>query len=318
VPAIDRFLTPDDLEKSLRTDVAEGLTAMPKALPPKWFYDERGSELFEEITELPEYYPTRTERTILVAHAGDIAAATQSRTLIELGAGSGEKTRLLLDAVRPHRYVPVDVSGDFLATTAEQIATDYPALDVRAFVADYDQHLHLLPPGDHRLIVFLGSTIGNMGPAERVSFLSGLGAIMGPSDAILLGTDLVKDADRLVAAYDDARGVTAEFNRNVLRVINRTLNADFVPERFEHVALWNAADEWIEMRLRSTADQVVTVADLDLTVEFVAGEEMRTEISAKFRRERLDAELGAAGLELDQWWTDPADDFALSLIRPRP
>ncbi|REE98888.1 L-histidine N(alpha)-methyltransferase [Thermomonospora umbrina] len=317
---MDRFLTADDLEKALRQDVREGLTASPKTLPPKWFYDEHGSALFEEITRLEEYYPTRREREILRARAGEIAAASGAETLLELGAGSGEKTRLLLDALSEagtlRAYVPVDVSGDFLTAAAGHIAGDYPALAVHAVVADYEQHLHLLPSGSPRLFVFLGGTIGNFLPADRIAFLSGVRAIMEDGDALLLGADLVKDPERLVRAYDDGQGVTAAFNRNVLRVINRRLDADFDPLGFDHVAVWDAHNEWIEMRLRSLADQTVRIRQLDLTVRFAEGEEMRTEISAKFRPDRLRAELGAAGLSLDTLWTDEAGDFSLSLSRP--
>lgn len=315
---MDRFLTADDLAKTLRRDVREGLTGTPKTLPPKWFYDERGSVLFEEITRLEEYYPTRREREILIARAPDIAAATGARTLLELGAGSGEKTRLLLGALSGtlRSYVPVDVSGDFLEGAAAGIAADHPGLTVRAVVADYEQHLPLLPGGERRLIAFLGGTIGNMPPAERIGFLCGVRAIMDDGDFLLLGADLVKDTGRLVRAYDDAAGVTAEFNRNVLSVINRDLDADFDPSAFEHVAVWDEAEEWIEMRLRSAAGQDVRVGGLDLAVSFAAGEEMRTEISAKFRRERLEAELGAAGMEIAGFWTDEAGDFSLTLARP--
>jgi L-histidine N-alpha-methyltransferase len=318
VPNIKRFLTPDDLGKSLRQDVADGLTAFPKTLPPKWFYDERGSELFEEITKLEEYYPTRRERAILTDRAAEVAALTGARTLLELGAGSGDKTRLLLDALARtlETYAPVDVSGDFLAAAADQIAAEYPALSVRPIVADYERHLDQLPAGPRRLIAFLGGTIGNMEPAERVSFLGGLRATMGEDDALLIGADLVKAPQRLLRAYDDARGVTAEFNRNVLRVINRELAADFDVSRFEHVAVWDAAEERIEMRLRSTRAQTVRVGALDLVVEFAAGEEMRTEISAKFRRERFESSATAAGLRIDRWWTDRDRDFVLSLVRP--
>jgi len=318
VPIIKRFLTPDDLGKSLRQDVADGLTAFPKTLPPKWFYDERGSELFEEITRLEEYYPTRRERAILTERAAEIATVTGARTLLELGAGSGEKTRLLLDALAEtlETYVPVDVSGDFLASASDQIAADYPKLRVQAVVADYERHLDQLPGGSRRLIAFLGGTIGNMEPADRVSFLGGLRATMGEDDALLIGADLVKAPQRLVRAYDDARGVTAEFNRNVLHVINRELGADFVASRFEHVAVWDVAEERIEMRLRSTRAQTVRVDALDLVVEFAAGEEMRTEISAKFRRDRFEESVAAAGLRVDRWWTDKDRDFVLSLVRP--
>ncbi|GAA1538737.1 L-histidine N(alpha)-methyltransferase [Actinomadura kijaniata] len=315
---MDLFLTADDLAKSLRGDVREGLTAAPKTLPPKWFYDERGSGLFEEITALEEYYPTRREREILTARAPEIAGITGARTLLELGAGSGEKTRLLLDALRGtlRTYVPVDVSGDFLAGSAAALAADHPGITVHPVVADYEQHLHLLPAGERRLVAFLGGTIGNMPPATRVAFLGGLRATMGDGDALLLGADLVKDTARLVRAYDDAAGVTAEFNRNVLHVINRELDADFDVASFEHVARWDDAHEWIEMRLRSTRDQTVRIGALDLTVTFEAGEEMRTEISAKFRRARLEDELSAAGLTLKHLWTDEAGDFALCLAVP--
>ncbi|MEV4255010.1 L-histidine N(alpha)-methyltransferase [Spirillospora sp. NPDC049652] len=315
---MDLFLTSDDLAKSLRRDVAEGLAATPKTLPPKWFYDERGSALFEDITRLEEYYPTRREREILTARAAEIAALTGATTLLELGAGSGEKTRLLLTALAGtlEEYVPVDVSGDFLEEAAAAIAADYPGLTVRPVVADYEQHLNLLPSGGRRLVAFLGGTVGNMPPAARIGFLGGLRATMGPDDALLLGCDLVKDEERLVRAYDDSEGVTAEFDKNVLRVINRELDADFDPEAFEHRAVWNASDEWIEMRLRSVRDQTVRIGGLDLTCEFAAGEEMRTEISAKFRRDRLAAELGTAGLRLAEFWTDEAGDFSLCLARP--
>ncbi|XRQ04130.1 L-histidine N(alpha)-methyltransferase [Actinomadura welshii] len=315
---MDRFLTADDLAKTLRRDVREGLTGTPKTLPPKWFYDERGSALFEEITKLEEYYPTRREREILAARAPEIAAATAARTLLELGAGSGEKTRLLLDALAGtlRTYVPVDVSGDFLEEAAAGIAADHPGLRVRLAVADYEQHLPLLPGGERRLVAFLGGTIGNMPPAARIGFLGGVRATMSDGDFLLLGADLVKDPGRLVRAYDDAAGVTAEFNRNVLHVINAELDADFDPDAFQHRAVWDGEQEWIEMRLRSTRDQDVRVGGLDLVVPFAAGEEMRTEISAKFRRERLAAELGAAGMEVAQFWTDPAGDFSLTLARP--
>ncbi|SNS04124.1 L-histidine N(alpha)-methyltransferase [Actinomadura mexicana] len=317
---MDRFLTDDDLAKTLRRDVREGLAGTPKTLPSKWFYDERGSALFEEITRLEEYYPTRREREILAARAAGIAAATGARTLLELGAGSGEKTRLLLDALSGtlRTYVPVDVSGDFLEQAAAGIAADHPGLAVRAVAADYEQHLPLLPGGERRLIAFLGGTIGNMPPAERIGFLGGLRATMDEGDFLLLGADLVKDPGRLVRAYDDAAGVTAEFNRNVLSVINRELDADFDIGAFEHVAAWNAAEEQIEMRLRSLRAQNVRVGGLDLDVSFAEGEEMRTEISAKFRRERMEAELGAAGMELAEFWTDEAGDFSLTLARPAP
>lgn len=321
---IDRNLTADDLDKALRDDVAEGLTAHPKRLPPKWFYDEHGSALFEDITRLPEYYPTRAERAILERRSDEIARAADAVTLIELGSGSGVKTRLLLDALGRHgplkHFVPVDVSGDFLADSARRVADDHPGLDVHAVVGDFEQHLGLLPVGEHdgrRMLAVLGSTIGNQAPAERAVFLRDVRGALDPGDTLLLGADLVKDPARLVAAYDDAQGVTAAFDRNVLSVINRRLGGDFDPTAFDHLAVWNAEHEWIEMRLRARTRQRVRVTDLDLEVVFEPGEEMRTEISAKFRREGLTRELDTAGFTLTHWWTDPAGDFSLNLSTAR-
>jgi L-histidine N-alpha-methyltransferase len=306
----------------LRADARAGLTATPKILPPKWFYDEEGCRLFDEITRLPEYYPTRAERAILAERAGDIAARTSADTLVELGSGTSEKTRLLLDALSEHgtlrRFVPFDVSEPTLRDAAASIELDYAGVDVHAVVGDFERHLDRLPPGGTRLVAFLGGTIGNLDPAGRAEFFRTIAGGLGPDDALLLGTDLVKDTSRLEAAYDDAAGVTAAFNRNVLSVLNRELGADFVPEDFDHVARWTAAEEWIEMRLRSGRAQTVHVRQLDLEVEFDAGEEMRTEISAKFRRGRVEAELAAADLALVEWWTDPGGDFALSLSTPSP
>ncbi len=320
VPEVSTYLTSADLVAALRRDVRDGLTRSPKTLPPKWFYDERGSALFEEITRLPEYYPTRVERRILEERAAEIAAVTGAGCLVELGAGSGEKTRLLLDALRAggtlDGYVPVDVSGDFLADAAAKIAAEYPEISVHAIVADFEHHLEMLPRAGRRLVAFLGSTIGNLEPARRAAFLTEVRSTLREDDSLLLGFDLVKDPGRLVAAYADSRGVTAEFNRNVLRVINRELGADFVPEAFEHVARWNAANEWMEMFLRSVREQVVSIPEIDLSVEFAAGEEMRTEISAKFRAERVRVELAASGFALAHWWTDAHGDFALGLAHP--
>ncbi|HEU5044049.1 MAG TPA: L-histidine N(alpha)-methyltransferase [Nocardioidaceae bacterium] len=315
--AVEVRLSPNDLNATLRADVRRGLTATPKVLPPKYFYDARGSELFEEITRLPEYYPTGTERGLLSTHAADIARLTSARTLVELGSGSSEKTRLLLHALSESLacYVPIDVSESALAAAVSALGDEFPDLAVRGVVADFED-LSQLPGGHPRLTAFLGGTIGNLDPAERVRFLAGVAQEMVPGDALLLGTDLVKDPTRLVSAYDDAAGVTAAFNLNVLSVMNRQLGADFDPAGFTHVALWDAEREWIEMRLRSLRDQRVHVRDLDLEVSFDRGEEMRTEISAKFRRDRVAAELSAAGLSLSQWWTDPDGDFALSLATP--
>ncbi len=311
---MDRHLPPAAMRDALEADVRAGLSATPKTLPPKWFYDARGSQLFADITRLPEYYPTRRERAILQAHAPEIAELSAADTLVELGSGTSEKTRLLLDALREagtlRRYVPVDVDQTVLAQSGEAVAGEY-RIEVHAVVGDFEHHLPLLPAGGRRLVAFLGGTIGNLLPAQRARFLRTLASTMAWGDTLLLGTDLVKDPTRLVAAYDDAAGVTAEFNRNVLRVISRELGADVDPDAFAHVALWNAENEWIEMRLRSLCEQVVRV--LDLAVPFAQGEELRTEISAKFRRERVADELTAAGLQLRSWWTDPQGDYALSL-----
>ncbi|TDC60026.1 L-histidine N(alpha)-methyltransferase [Micromonospora sp. KC207] len=314
---LEIYLEEQDLGRSLRDDVRTGLTARPKWLPPKWFYDARGSELFEEITRLPEYYPTRAERSVLVERAGEIAELTGVKTLIELGSGSSEKTRLLLDAFTRRgglgTFVPLDVSVSALRQSTEQIAADYPGLRVRGIVGDFTRHLDRLPTGGRRLVVFLGGTIGNLLPAERAGFLAAMRASLEPGDWLLLGTDLVKDPAIVVPAYDDAAGVTAEFNRNVLRVINRELGADFDPEAFAHVALWDPRREWIEMRLR--AMRPVRARVLDLDVKFAAGEELRTEVSAKFRPEGIAAELRAAGFTAREFWTDAGGLFGVTLAR---
>ncbi|MFF2410761.1 L-histidine N(alpha)-methyltransferase [Streptomyces sp. NPDC058092] len=311
---LTRTLPVDATDAALRADVLHGLTRHPKVLPPKWFYDAHGSELFETITRLPEYYPTRAEREILIDRAEEIAAASGARTLIELGSGSSEKTRHLLDALPAlHSYVPVDVSESALRGAAEALLAHRPDLSVHALIADFTGGLALPGTPGPRLIAFLGGTIGNLLPDERSVFLKSVRSLLSPGDGLLLGTDLVKDEEVLVAAYDDAAGVTAEFNKNVLRVVDRELGADFDPADFDHVALWDPEREWIEMRLRARAALTVKIPDLNLVVPFEAGEELRTEVSAKFRKEGVRAELAAAGLRLDQWWTDSGDRFALSL-----
>ncbi|MFF7546353.1 L-histidine N(alpha)-methyltransferase [Streptomyces canus] len=311
---LTRTLPEDATEAALRADVLKGLTHTPKTLPPKWFYDAHGSELFEQITELPEYYPTRAEREILVARSGEIAAATGARTLVELGSGSSEKTRYLLDALTGlHTYVPVDVSESALTQAGHALIAQRPELSVHALIADFTGGLSLPGTPGPRLVAFLGGTIGNLLPVERAAFLASVHALLSPGDALLLGTDLVKDENVLVRAYDDAAGVTAAFNKNVLTVVNRELGADFDPGAFDHVALWDAENEWIEMRLRSRTEQTVKVPALDLAVDFAADEELHTEISAKFRKEGVRAELSAVGLELAHWWTDSEGRFALSL-----
>ena len=316
---VDVHLSGDDLAAALAHDVRVGLTSTPKELPPKWFYDDRGSALFDEITRLPEYYPTRAERSILEARASEIARLTGADTLVELGSGTSEKTRLLLSALADagtlSRFVPFDVSEQTLRDASAAVAKEY-RVDVHAVVGDFERHLDRIPTGGRRIVAFLGGTIGNLAPTKRADFLAQVAASLGPDDALLLGTDLVKDIARLEAAYDDAAGVTAEFNRNVLSVVDRELDANFVPDAFEHVARFDPTHEWIEMRLRATDAMEVRIAALDLDVSFAAGEEMRTEISAKFRRDRVERELAAAGLTLAEWWTDPAGDFALSLARP--
>jgi L-histidine N-alpha-methyltransferase len=311
---LTRTLPEDATDAALRADVLAGLTRTPKTLPPKWFYDAHGSELFEQITELPEYYPTRAEREILVDRAGEIAAATGARTLVELGSGSSDKTRHLLDALTGLAlYVPVDVSESALTQAGHALIEERPGLNVHALIADFTGALALPETPGPRLLAFLGGTIGNLLPAERATFFAGLRALLSPGDALLLGTDLVKDEQVLVRAYDDAAGVTAAFNKNVLTVVDRELGADFDAGAFDHVALWDSANEWIEMRLRSRTDQTVKIPALDLAVDFAAGEELRTEISAKFRKEGVRTELAASGLELAHWWTDREGRFALSL-----
>ncbi|THA77446.1 L-histidine N(alpha)-methyltransferase [Streptomyces sp. A0642] len=311
---LTRTLPADATDAALRADVLHGLTRQPKTLPPKWFYDARGSELFEEITRLPEYYPTRAEREILIDRAAEIAAASGARTLVELGSGSSEKTRHVLDALPElHSYVPVDVSESALRGAAEALLEERPALSVHALIADFTAELSLPDTPGPRLVAFLGGTIGNLLPDERAAFLASVRSLLSPGDTLLLGTDLVKDEEVLVAAYDDAAGVTAAFNRNVLSVVDRELGADFALDDFEHVARWNPREEWIEMRLRARRALTVKVPELDLVVSFEAGEELRTEVSAKFRKDGVRGELAAAGLRLSRWWTDSGGRFALSL-----
>jgi L-histidine N-alpha-methyltransferase len=314
---IERRLPEDFFAAALRDDVLKGLTADPKWLPPKWFYDARGSDLFEEITRLPEYYPTRAEREILTARAPEIAALTRAETLAELGSGSSSKTTLLLDALQAagtlRRYDPIDVSEAALLASGEQLRRRYPELTIHAVVTDFEERLAIPDSDGPRVVVFLGGTIGNLLPEERSVFLGRVRGGLRRGEWLLLGTDLVKDPATLVAAYDDAAGVTAEFNKNVLQVVDRELTADFDPDDFDHVALWDADAEWIEMRLRARRAVDVRLKELDLTVSFEAGEELRTEISAKFRREGVEAELAAAGFALRQWWTDSEGRFGLSL-----
>ena len=313
-----------DTAATMRRDVLAGLSADPKELAPKYFYDDRGSQLFEQITDLPEYYPTRAERAILVERAGEIvAAAGAPRTLVELGSGSAAKTRHLLSAMRDagclHTYVPVDISAEITHETAESLTAEYPGLAVRGLVCDFEHDLERIPDGEGgRLIAFLGGTIGNLYPEARHEFLCRIAGLLGPEDRLLLGTDLVKEPARLEAAYDDSLGVTAEFNKNVLRVLNRELGADFDLDAFEHVARYDAEEARMDIRLRSLAEQTIRLDALEMSVAFAAGEEMRTEISSKFTRERLERIYADAELRMSGWFTDAAGDYALSLARPAP
>jgi L-histidine N-alpha-methyltransferase len=321
--AIDVHLSTDQAT-AMEADVREGLTREQKELSPKYFYDGRGSQLFEAITELEEYYPTRRERQILVERSAEIvAAAGNPATLIELGSGSASKTRHLLDAMRDagtlQTYVPVDISEEITRETAAALVEEYPGLDVHGLVCDFEADLERTPTTTEcgpRLIAFLGGTIGNLYPDERSAFLSRIAALLDPTDHLLLGTDLVKDVDRLELAYDDPAGVTAEFNKNVLCVLNRELGGDFDLATFEHVAHFDEEHEWIDIGLRSLVDQDVHLAALDLTAHFDAGELLRTEISTKFTRPRLEESYAGTGLKMASWFTDPAEDYALSLAKP--
>jgi L-histidine N-alpha-methyltransferase len=315
--SLSNHLAADSAYHALRRDVFDGLQSTPKSLPPKWFYDSVGSELFDQITRLPEYYPTRAEAEILRARSAEIAVASEADTLVELGSGTSEKTRMLLDALHDrgslHRFVPFDVDASILSTAATAIQSEYAGVEIKAVCGDFEEHLTEIPGGGRRLFVFLGSTIGNLTPGPRAEFLATLSEVMRPGDSLLLGTDLVKDTGRLVRAYDDAAGVTAAFNRNVLAVINRELDADFDVEAYQHVARWDTEAERIEMWLRADRHQRVHVGALELTVDFADGEEMLTEVSCKFRPDGVNAELAGAGLRRIRWWTDSASDFGLSL-----
>jgi L-histidine N-alpha-methyltransferase len=317
---IDSFLD-EAAERVLADDVLDGLTRPFKELPPKHFYDSRGSELFERICELPEYYPTRTELEILTERADEIVAETGAGELVELGSGAAEKARVLLSAMDRAgtltRYVPLDVSESVLEESARALVDEYDGLEIYGVIGDFERHLDGVPDGDgdSRLVALLGGTIGNFPPGTRRRLLRRIGGLLGDEDRLLLGTDLVKDPAVIEAAYDDAEGVTAEFNRNVLHVINRELNANFPIEQFEHVAFFDPDHEWIEMRLRAREACTVEIEQVGLTVEFAEGEELRTEISAKFTRQRVEADFAAAGLALERWFTDDDGLFALSLAR---
>jgi L-histidine N-alpha-methyltransferase len=320
---IDVRLTPGELRAALREDVRTGLCASPKWLPAKWHYDEAGSLLFDQITQMPEYYPTRREREILAARVDEIAQLSQADTLIELGSGTSEKTRLLLSALaaagRLRRFVPFDVSEAILRDSARAILAEYPGIQVCGIVGDFERHLDALPRDGRRLVAFLGGTIGNLRPPARALLLAGLARSLDSGDQLLLGADLVKPRARLEAAYDDPGGFSARFSLNLLTVLNRELGADFDSAQFRHDAVWDAEHEWMEIGLVSLRAQRVTLRELDMAVEFAEGEKLHTEISAKFRREGLTAELAAVELAPQRFWTDEAGEYSLSLwSRPRP
>ena len=317
--SVEVHLPPGGPLSGMAADVRAGLTRPFKELSPRYFYDERGSQLFEDITELPEYYPTRCEREILETRSAEICEAANSpATLIELGSGSAAKTRVLLDAMLDaglETYCPVDISEEITRETAERIADEYDDIAIRGLVCDFELDLERIPVAAPRVIALLGGTIGNFEPQQRAGFLRRVSHLLGPEDRFLLGTDLVKDPATLEAAYNDSQGVTADFNKNVLAVLNRELDADFDLDAFEHVARWDPENLWIDIRLRSLTNQVVNVLALDMQAAFSAGEEMRTEISTKFARPGLEGIYAEAGLELTDWWTDADGLFALSLAR---
>ncbi len=314
---IDRYGVRD----TLAGDVRDGLSRELKELPPKYFYDERGSELFDQITALPEYYPTRCEREILNRNAPAIIERSGAQDLVELGSGTASKTRALLYAMAGagtlRRYVPFDVDQSVLESSALELVETYPGLRVHGVVGDFERDLGRVPDGERRLFAFLGGTIGNLYPDERGVFLARLREQMGKADRLVIGTDLIKDRSVLEAAYNDREGVTAEFNRNVLRVLNESLDADFDVEAFEHVAFFDEANSRIELRLRANGAQTVRVDGADLELTFGDGEEIRTEISAKFTQEAVAGELHAAGLELDDFFTDAGGLFGLAFASPR-
>jgi L-histidine Nalpha-methyltransferase len=309
---------------TLADDVVRGLTARPKWLLPKYFYDDRGCDLFEQITRLPEYYQTRTERLILEREAAGLVARHRFTELLELGSGSSRKTEAVLDAMHRagllRRYLPFDISPGAILAAAGRLAEAYPGLRVHGVAGDFERHLAEIPAvrtGGRRLVMFLGGTIGNFHPSARAPFLRAVSSLLGPDDRLLVGTDLVGDIARTRAAYDDSAGVTAAFNVNVLSVLNRELAADFDPDAFRHVAVYDTDHDWVEMRLRSLRDQRVRIQALDLDVTFATGEEMRTEISCKFSRDSVEEMYDAAGLRLLEWHTDADERFAVSLAAAR-
>lgn len=318
-PVVSVVLDPRWVADTLVEDVRRGLGEQPRGLPPKWLYDEVGSELFDQITRLPEYYPTDRERAILMQHADEIVATTGATTLVELGSGTSDKTRILLDAFTSvgalARFVPVDVSEETLRAAAEQLSRRYPTVQVEALVGDFTLHLGHLPKGGCRMVAFLGGTIGNLYVEERAAFLGALADSLVPGDWLLLGTDLVKSADRLIAAYNDPGGVTARFVTNCLQVLNDRLGADFDLDVFSYVPFWDPQMERMDLRLRAEMPQRVSIPGAGISIDLASGEEIRVEISTKFRTEGIAAELGAAGFAVERTLTDAEGDFALTLAR---
>jgi L-histidine Nalpha-methyltransferase len=317
---VDRHLPPDLHANALRLDAREGLTAAVKYIPSKWIFDTKGTELWEKITRLPEYYPFRTERDILQAGADEIAAATQAGSIIELGSGSAIKTTILLDALRRagtiRSYISVDISESALVEAGRRLIGEYPGLSVRAVLADFETQAEVITMREcpsPRLVLFLGGTIGQLTLAQRAEFLRALHGVLHPGDMLLLGVDLVKDPAELIAAYDDSAGISTAFNKNLFTVLNTRVGADFNLDNFDYVVTWQDETERLEMWEQSRINQVVRLSEIDLCVELAAGERIWTGISSKFRRDGIQAELESAGFSLQRWWTDPDGRYALSL-----
>ncbi len=318
---IDSHLPDGWAEGAMRDDITRTFTSRPRILPPKWLYDDEGSRLFDQITRLEAYYPTEAERALLALRAADIAAISGASTVVELGSGTSDKTRTLLDAFwaagQLRRFVPLDVSESTLIDAAGALAKRYPGLGVHAVVGDFTRHLSELPVGDRRLVAFLGGTVGNFYRSERAEFFAAMASALDSGEWMLLGIDLAKDIERILAAYDDADGVTEAFIRNSLVVLNRELDGDLDVEGFEYTPMWDHRYDRVDMRLRAVAPLHARLDALDLDIEFEEGEELRVEISTKFRPEWLEAELAGAGFDVDHLWTDDADDWGLILARRR-
>jgi L-histidine Nalpha-methyltransferase len=317
---LDRHLPPDLSTNALRADAREGLTAAGKYIPSKWIFDATGTGLWEKITQLPEYYPFRTERDILMAVADEIGAITQASSIVELGSGSAVKTNILLDALRRtgtiQTYISIDISESALIAAGERLMAEYPGLSVRAVLADFETQAETIAMDEcpaPRLVLFLGGTIGQFTSAQRAEFLRKLHGVFRPGDMLLLGVDLVKDPAELIAAYDDSAGVSTAFNKNLFTVLNAQVGADFNLDNFDYVVTWEDKSERLAMYEQSRIDQVVRLPDIALSIELAAGERIWTGISAKFRRDGIRADLEAAGFSLQHWWTDPDGRYGLSL-----